>query len=171
MVRYLIAALAACLVLIYGGWSHIQGQAKDMAVAKDRIDTLELAAASRRNTQRLLAQLDTEHTRALTDAQTTNNQLLAAVATGARRLSVKATCPTVRNTAAATAGLGDAEARAELDPAAGQRIVAIANDGDEGLDSPARGTGLHQHRLPGRYQSKGAVTYGRSNPEATGLCP
>ena len=132
MIRYLIAALAACLVLIYGGWSHIQGQAKDMAVATDRIDTLERAAESRKNTQRLLAQLDTEHTKALTDAQTTNNQLRAAVATGASRLSVKATCPAVRN-ATATAGLGDAEARAELDPAAGQRIVAIANDGDEGL--------------------------------------
>lgn len=132
MTRYLIAALVGCLLVIYGGWSHIQGQAKDMAVAKDRIDTLERAAESRRNTQRLLAQLDTEHTKALTDAQTTNNQLLAAVATGARRLSVKATCPAVRN-ATATAGLGDAEARAELDPAAGQRIVAIANDGDEGL--------------------------------------
>lgn len=132
MIRYLIAALAACLVLIYGGWSHIKGQAKDMAVAKDRITTLELAAESRKNTQRLLAQLDTEHTRALTDAQTANNQLRTAVATGAHRLSVKTTCPAVRNTSA-TAGLGDAEARAELDPEAGQRIVAIANDGDEGL--------------------------------------
>lgn len=132
MTRYLIAALAACLVLIYGGWSHIQGQAKDMAVAKDRIDTLERAAASRRNTQRLLAQLDTEHTKALTDAQTTNNQLRTAVATGARRLSVKATCPAVR-TAGTTAGLDHAEARAELDPATAERIVAIANDGDEGL--------------------------------------
>ena len=132
MTRYLIAALAACLVLIYGGWSHIQGQAKYMAVAKDRIDTLERAAASRRNTQRLLAQLDTEHTKALTDAQTTNNQLRAAVATGARRLSVKTTCPVVR-TASTAASLDDAEARAELDPAAGERIVAIANDGDEGL--------------------------------------
>lgn len=132
MIRYLIAALAACLVLIYGGWSHIKGQAKDMAVAKDRITTLELAAESRKNTQRLLAQLDTEHTKALTDAQTVNNQLRTAVATGAHRLSVKATCPAVRNTSA-TAGLGDAEARAELDPEAGQRIVAIANDGDEGL--------------------------------------
>ena len=132
MTSYLIAALAACLVLIYGGWSHIQGQAKDMAVAKDRIDTLERAAESRKNTQRLLAQLDTEHTKALTDAQTANNQLRTAVATGARRLSVKAACPAVRN-ATATAGLGDAEARAELDPAAGQRIIAIANDGDEGL--------------------------------------
>ncbi|MBI6654981.1 lysis protein [Pseudomonas carnis] len=132
MIRYLIAALAACLVLIYGGWSHIQGQAKDMAVAKDRIDTLERAAASRRNTQRLLAQLDTEHTKALTDAQTTNNQLRAAVATGAHRLSVKATCPAVRATGT-TAGLDHAEARAELDPTAGERIVAITDDGDQGL--------------------------------------
>ncbi|MBJ2267804.1 lysis protein [Pseudomonas sp. MF6772] len=132
MIRCLIAALAACLVLIYSGWSHIQGQAKDLAIAKDRNSTLERAAASRRNTQRLLAQLDTEHTKALTDAQTTNNQLRAAVATGARRLSVKATCPAVR-TATTTAGLDDAEARAELDPAAGARIVAIANDGDEAI--------------------------------------
>ena len=132
MTRYLIAALAACLVLIYGGWSHIQGQAKYMAVAKDRIDTLERAAASRRNTQRLLAQLDTEHTKALTDAQTTNNQLRTAVATGARRLSVKATCPAVRTAATATS-LDDAEARAELDPAAAERIVAIPADGDEAI--------------------------------------
>lgn len=132
MIRYLIAALAACLVLIYGGWSHIQGQAKDMAVAKDRIDTLERAAESRKNTQRLLAQLDTEHTKALTDAQAKNKDQLARIGTGAQRLSVPGRCPAVRDTAA-TAGLGDAEARAELDPAAGQRIVAIANDGDEGL--------------------------------------
>lgn len=132
MTRYLIAALVGCLLVIYGGWSHIQGQAKDLAIAKDRNSTLERAAASRRNTQRLLAQLDTEHTKALTDAQTTNNQLLAAVATGARRLSVKATCPAVRTATTATR-LDDAEARAELDPAAAERIVAIANDGDEGL--------------------------------------
>lgn len=132
MIRYLIAALAACLVLIYVGWSHIQGQAKDMAVAKDRIDTLELAAESRKNTQRLLAQLDTEHTKALTDAQAKNKALLTRVGTGAQRLSVPARCPAVRTTSATT-GLGDAEARAELDPAAGQRIVAIANDGDEAI--------------------------------------
>lgn len=132
MTRYLIAALVGCLLVIYGGWSHIQGQAKDMAVAKDRNSTLERAAASRRNTQRLLAQLDTEHTKALTDAQTTNNQLRAAVATGARRLSVKATCPVVRTSTTATR-LDDAEARAELDPAAAERIVAIPADGDEAI--------------------------------------
>ena len=132
MTRYLIAALVGGLLVIYGGWSHIQGQAKDLAIAKDRNSTLERAAASRRNTQRLLAQLDTEHTKALTDAQTTNNQLRAAVATGARRLSVKATCPVVRTATTATR-LDDAEARAELDPAAAERIVAIPADGDEAI--------------------------------------
>ena len=132
MTRYLIAALASCLVLIYGGWSHIQEQAKDMAVATDRIDTLERAAASRRNTQRLLAQLDTEHTKALTDVQAKNKAQLARVGTGAQRLSVPATCPAVRAAATAT-GLDDAETRAELNPATAQRILTTGNDGDEAI--------------------------------------
>lgn len=132
MIRYLIAALAACLVLIYGGWSHIQGQAKDMAVAKDRIDTLELAAASRRNTQRLLTQLDTDNTKVLTDAQAKNKAILAGVGTGTHRLSVPAKCPVVR----ASPGPGrvdDAEARAELDPASAQRVLTTGTDGDEAI--------------------------------------
>ena len=132
MIRYLIAALAACLVLIYGGWSHIQGQAKDMAVAKDRIDTLERAAASRRNTQRLLAQLDTEHTKVLTDVQAKNKAQLARVGAGAQRLSVPATCPAMRTAATATS-LDDAEARAELDPATAERLLTTGNDGDEAI--------------------------------------
>lgn len=132
MIRYLIAALAACLVLIYGGWSHIQGQAKDLAVAKDRNSTLERAAASRRNTQRLLAQLDTEHTKVLTDVQAKNKAQLARVGAGTQRLSVPATCPAVRTSATAS-GLDDAEARAELDPAAAERILTAGNDGDEAI--------------------------------------
>lgn len=132
MTRYLIAALVGCLLVIYGGWSHIQGQAKDLAIAKDRNSTLERAAASRRNTQRLLAQLDTEHTKALTDAQAQNKALLARIGTGAQRLSVPARCPAVGATSATT-GLDDAEARAELDPASAQRIVAIPGDGDDAI--------------------------------------
>lgn len=132
MNRYLLIALAACAVAILFGWQHIESQAKDLATANEKVTTLEAAAESRRNTQKLLATLDTEHTKALTDAQATNNQLRTAVATGQRRLSVLATCPAVRNTAT-TAGVGHAEARAELDPAAGERIVAITDDGDQGL--------------------------------------
>ena len=76
MNRYLLYALAACAVAILFGWIHIEGQAKDLAIATDRITTLNAAAESRRNTQKLLAQLDTEHTKALTDAQAQNKALL-----------------------------------------------------------------------------------------------
>ena len=132
MNRYLLAALVACAVAILLGWQHIQAQAKDLATANAQVITLNKAAESRRNTQRLLAELDTEHTKALTDAQATNTQLRADVASGAHRLSVLAKCPAVRTTAGTTS-VGDAEARAELDPAAGERIVAITDDGDQGL--------------------------------------
>ncbi len=123
------AALAVGLLLALWRLDHVSTK---LNASTERVGVLEAANTSRKNTQRLLAQLDTEHTKALTDAQTANNQLRTAVATGARRLSVKATCPAVR-TAGTTTGLDHAGARAELDPAAGARIVAIANDGDEGL--------------------------------------
>ncbi|QHA83548.1 lysis protein [Pseudomonas mediterranea] len=136
MTRYLIAGLAVALILT--GWrlDHVSNSLdRAKTVISDQVDTintLEAAAQSRRNTQKLLAQLDTEHTKALTDAQAANSQLRADVRNGARRLSVKATRPTVRDTATST-GLGNAEARAELDPASGERIVAITDDGDQGL--------------------------------------
>lgn len=132
MNRYLLIALAACAVAILFGWQHIRAQGVALDAATARNATLEAAAESRRNTQRLLAQLDTEHTKALTDAQTANNQLRTAVATGAHRLSVKAACPAVRATTGA-ARVDDAEARAELDPASAERIIATANDGDEAI--------------------------------------
>ncbi|WP_047299725.1 lysis system i-spanin subunit Rz [Pseudomonas fluorescens] len=132
MNRYLLIALAACAVAILFGWQYIERQADQLATAQDQVNTLTKAAESRRNTQRLLAQLDTEHTKALTDAQIANNQLRTAVATGAHRLSVKATCPAVRD-AAGAARVDDAEARAELDPASAERIVATANDGDDAI--------------------------------------
>lgn len=129
MIRYLIAGLAMALILALWRLDHV---GTSLQAAKDRVVTLEAAAESRRNTQRLLAQLDTEHTKALSDAQAANSKLRADVRNGARRLSVNATCPAVRDTATST-GLGHAEARAELDPAAAERIVAITDDGDRGL--------------------------------------
>jgi len=123
------AALAIGLLLALWRIDHVS---TSLTTAEGTITTLENAAASRRNTQRLLADLDTQHTQELTNAQATNNQLRAAVATGARRLSIKATCPAVRATTS-PAGVDDAEARAELDPAAAARIVATANDGDEAI--------------------------------------
>lgn len=134
MNRYLVATLAACVLIMWGGWQKIKGQSAALQVAGEQIQTMERAAESRRNTQKLLAQLDTEHTKALTDAQAQNADLLARIGTGAQRLSVPARCPaaTVRATTS-PARVDDAEERAELDPAAAQRIVATATDGDEAI--------------------------------------
>lgn len=123
------AALIAGLLLALWRLDHVS---TSLTHAESAISELEAVAASRRNTQRLLLELDTKHTKELTDVQATNQTLRAAVATGARRLSVKASCPAVRATTS-TAGVDDAEARAELDPAAAERIVAITDDGDQAI--------------------------------------
>ncbi|PMX29249.1 lysis protein [Pseudomonas sp. MPR-R2A7] len=127
--RYLVAGLAMALVLALWRLDHVS---TSLDTATERVGVLEAANASRKATQRLLIQLDTDNTKVLTDAQAQNKALLARVGAGAQRLSVPARCPVVR----ASPGPGrvdDAEARAELDPAAGQRIVAIAGDGDEAI--------------------------------------
>ena len=123
------AALAIGLLLALWRLDHVS---TSLATATHRVSELETANASRRATQKLLTQLDTDNTKVLTDAQAQNKALLARVGTGTQRLSVPAKCPVVR-ASPSTGRVDDAEARAELDPAAGQRIVAIANDGDEAI--------------------------------------
>ena len=132
MTNYLIAALVACGVVIYAGWQKIEAQSVALDQAAKQISTLEAAAESRRNTIRLLAELDTQHTQERERANQTNASLRADVAAGNRRLSVLATSCTATGPASA-AGVGHAEARAELDPAAAERIVRIANDGDDAI--------------------------------------
>lgn len=124
-----IAALAIGLLLALWRLDHVS---TSLDTATARVGELETANASRRNTQKLLTQLDTDNTKVLTDVQAQHKVQLARIGAGAQRLSVPAKCPVVR----ASPGPGrvdDAEARAELDPAASQRIVTITNDGDEAI--------------------------------------
>lgn len=132
MTNYLIAGLLACGVVIYAGWQKIEAQSLALDQATQQISTLKAAAESRRNTIKLLADLDTQHTQERERANQNNASLRADVAAGQRRLSVLATRCTAAGSATA-AGLGHAEARAELDPAAAERIVRIANDGDDAI--------------------------------------
>ncbi|WP_060545715.1 lysis system i-spanin subunit Rz [Pseudomonas sp. NBRC 111136] len=132
MTNYLIAGLLACGIVIYAGWQKIEAQSLALDQATRQISTLEAAAESRRNTIKLLADLDTQHTQERERANQTNASLRADVAAGQRRLSVLATSCSPTGSATA-AGLGHAKARAELDPAAAERIVRIANDGDDAI--------------------------------------
>lgn len=132
MTNYLVAGLLACGVVMYAGWQKIERQAAQLDQAVGKIETLEAAAESRRNTIKLLADLDTQHTQERERANQTNASLRADVAAGKRRLSVL-TANSGPAGSAASAGLGDAKTRAELDAAAAERIVAIANDGDDAI--------------------------------------
>jgi prophage endopeptidase len=110
---------AACVALAFGllaAMWRLDHVTTSLDAATERVGTLERAADSRRNTQKLLLQLDTQHTQVQAHAQALNAARLARINSGADRLSVKATCPAVRGTTATT-GLADDQARAELEPA------------------------------------------------------
>lgn len=132
MTNYLVAGLIACGVVIYAGWQKIEAQAVSLEQATQQVATLQAAAESRRNTIKLLADLDTQHTQERELANQTNASLRADVAAGNKRLSVLATSCGAAGSATA-ASMGHAEARAELDPAAAERIVRITNDGDDAI--------------------------------------
>lgn len=130
--KYLLAAIAALsLVSILALW-RLDHVSTSLDAATERVGTLEAAAESHRNTQKILRQLDTENTKVLTDAQARNKTLLARLSSGSQRLSVPGRCPVVR-ASTGPSSVDDAEARTELDPAHGQRIITITNDGDEAI--------------------------------------
>lgn len=92
MTRYLIAALVGCLLVIYGGWSHIQGQAKDMAVAKDRITELEGSARAYEQALKVRDSIDTQYLEAISNAEKSKPQLVADLDSGVKRVYVRAAC-------------------------------------------------------------------------------
>ncbi|WP_404941577.1 lysis system i-spanin subunit Rz [Pseudomonas danubii] len=151
---WLLPALALVLGFALGGWLAWTWQAsaygKDLAAQAEAYSTDREQAATavinwqqtqqdaRRALEDRLQANDETHYKELRDAQTNQARLRDRLATADLRLSV------LLNTAASggscgvsatasTCGVGHGAARAELDPAAAQRIVAIAGDGDQGL--------------------------------------
>jgi prophage endopeptidase len=101
---------------------------------REKVVQLTVANESRKKTQKLLLDLDTQHTQEQAKADETNKPLLAAVATGTQRVFVKASCPaTDVRAAAGPASKPDEEGRAELDPAVAERILHTGIDGDDAI--------------------------------------
>jgi hypothetical protein len=150
-VRGLIAALVLGLAL--GAWAawawqanHYGKQLAEQADAygRDReqaavavIDWQESQQIERRALEDRLRANDETHYKELRDAQTYQARLRDQLATADVRLSVLlASVPSGGGgvpTAAGAGSLVHGGPRAELDPAAAQRIVAIVGDGDQGL--------------------------------------
>ncbi|MDD1020716.1 lysis system i-spanin subunit Rz [Pseudomonas sp. TNT2022 ID1048] len=151
---WLLPVLALVLGFALGGWLAWTWQAnaygKDLADQAEAYSTDREQAATavinwqeeqqdaRRALEDRLQANDETHYKELRDAQTNQARLRDRIATAELQLSV------LLNTAAAGGGGGvsatagtcsvvHGRARAELDPAAAQRIVAIAGDGDQGL--------------------------------------
>ncbi|WP_416757183.1 lysis system i-spanin subunit Rz [Pseudomonas sp. BNK-6] len=151
---WLLPVLALVLGFALGGWLAWTWQAnaygKDLADQAEAYSTDREQAATavinwqetqqdaRRALEDRLQANDETHYKELRDAQTKQARLRDRLATADLRLSV------LLNTAASggsggvsatasTCGVVHGRARAELDPAAAQRIVTIAGDGDQGL--------------------------------------
>ncbi|NAN55285.1 lysis protein [Pseudomonas protegens] len=151
---WLLPVLALVLGFALGGWLAWTWQAnaygKDLAdqadaYSRDReqaatavINWQETQQDARRALEDRLQANDETHYKELLDAQTNQARLRDRLATADLRLSVLLNTAAPGGggglpAAAGTCGVVHGGARAELDPAAAQRIVAIAGDGDQGL--------------------------------------
>ncbi|WP_265533594.1 lysis system i-spanin subunit Rz [Pseudomonas saponiphila] len=150
---WLLPVLALVLGFVLGGWLAWTWQAnaygKDLAdqadaYSRDReqaatevINWQETQQDARRALEDRLQANDETHYKELRDAQTNQARLRDRLATADLRLSVLLNTVSGGSgglpAAACASGLVHGAARAELAPAAAQRIVAITGDGDQGL--------------------------------------
>ncbi|WP_136478973.1 lysis system i-spanin subunit Rz [Pseudomonas sp. DG56-2] len=106
------------------------------AAAVAAIDWQSAEQVRRRALEERLQAKDKTHFKELHDAQQAQARLRDRLATSDLRLSVLLATPSGDRGVPATTsagGLVHGAARGELDPAAAQRIVAITDDGDQGL--------------------------------------
>ena len=119
--------------------------AEQAGLHKDDLAAISNAAAAQARAEqekrlaieKELATQDQQHTRELSDAQRNQALLRDRLATADVRLSVLLADDPASGcnvpTAASAVGVVHAARRAQLDPAHAQRIIAITDDGDNGL--------------------------------------
>ena len=106
------------------------------SIAEQRDAQARRAVQAQQDAANTVAKIDEAHYEDMRRAQTEIEQLRAAVVAGTRRLSIQATCPAVGprvSEATGTAGVGDASGRADIDPGAAARIVALTDRGDTAI--------------------------------------
>ena len=144
-----VGVLVAVL-LAFGGawkvqdWRYGKQLAEQAGLHKDDLTAISNAAATQARAEQgkrvaLEQRLSTSeqiHYKELSDAQTNQARLRDRLATSDLRLSVLLEDPASCSPVPATTGAGGVVhggARAQLDPAHAQRIIAITDDGDRGL--------------------------------------
>lgn len=148
MKTHAIAAAAGLALGALAGWfvtdlagdaqiATLQGNHAEQlrTITAERDEQSRRALAAQQDAADAVARLDQQHYEEIARARTENEQLRAAVAAGARRLSIVATCPAAGGVPApaGAAGLDHAAGRADIDPGAAARIVALTDRGDEAI--------------------------------------
>lgn len=110
-----------------------QWKQQDAERAESTQRTLGTLIARANTLQDQLQQQDTHHHQEQTHAQAEINRLRAALRTGAVRLSVPTSGPACPGPQNAGPAAGPEQARAELDPATADALVAITADGDTAI--------------------------------------
>ncbi|SEC52987.1 lysis protein [Pseudomonas marginalis] len=144
-------AFVLALAVGFGGawqvqdWRMGEKLAKQAGLHKDDLAAISNAASAQARaeqgkrvaTEQQLAKQDQQHTKELSDAKTNQARLRDRLATSDLRLSIllaEAPASSCNVPAASgTVGVVHGAARAQLDPAHAQRILAITDDGDQGL--------------------------------------
>lgn len=140
----LLLFLAAAGGWISNGWRLGQQIEQQRSAFQADLNMINLAAAKAQqeaNEQRqalakAVQQDSATRYQEYTDAKTQNDQLRTDLRDANRRLSVKVSgCGPAAQVpgTASTGGVGDAGSRADIDPRSAERIVAIANRGDDAI--------------------------------------
>jgi hypothetical protein len=141
-----LAGCSAALAWQFQDWRYGRQLAEQASLHAETLNQLTLAAATQQQAnqdkrlaleQRLSASEQT-HYRALSDAERDQGRLRDRLATADVRLSVLLDAHDAASTcavpaASGTCGVDHGAARARLDPAHAQRIIAITDAGDSGL--------------------------------------
>lgn len=123
------------ILAVLGALGGAFGYGHHIAVLEQEAEIARLNEEQRVKEQAMQAQANAAATKlrkANQDAQAEIARLNSDVATGAVRLSIATRQVQASGDARATCGAGT-EARAELDPAAAQDLIAIAADGDSAI--------------------------------------
>ncbi|MGU9815674.1 lysis system i-spanin subunit Rz [Pseudomonas sp. LF135] len=140
-----LMAVAAGVTWQVQDWRMGEKLSEQAGLHKDDLAAISNAAAAQARAEqdkrlaieKELAAQDQQHTRELSDAQRNQALLRDRLATADVRLSVLLADDPASGcnvpTAASAVGVVHAARRAQLDPAHAQRIIAITDDGDNGL--------------------------------------
>ncbi|MPS30039.1 MAG: hypothetical protein E2576_14230 [Alcaligenaceae bacterium] len=141
-VRYgAVAAVAGIAVGLAQDWRYGERIAalerdlalRDAAAADSARKATEKVLSTQAGIQALFDIVGAEHQKEMENAKTDYERRIAAIGRGTVRLSIAARCPASGNPDGAIAATGAPETRAELEPAAGQALTAIAHDGDDAI--------------------------------------